>query len=161
MSTVTPANGLAAGELEALAVNRANLSGREAQAGSTPEAVAGTTASAASEAVSASAEAQASTRERPNTGSAEGEDAGAAEARADADDAAEERARELAQQLVDDALKPFAKLQITRDENSDRFIYTTIDSRNGEIIQQFPREELLNALASPQDAEGLVVDRRV
>ncbi len=142
MSTVTPPNGLGAGELDTRAVTRATPPERPAQGALARDAD--------PVAVTASREAPA------------GEDANAAAAPAtDAEDAAAERARELAQQLVDDALKPFAKLQITRDEASDRFIYTTIDSRSGEIIQQFPREELLNALASPQDAEGVVVDRRV
>ncbi len=75
--------------------------------------------------------------------------------------AADERARDLARQLVEDALKPYAKLQISKDEDSGQFIYTTIDSRNGEVIRQWPREELLGRLDRPQDADGLVVDRRV
>ncbi len=50
------------------------------------------------------------------------------------------------------------RLVIERNEVSGGYIYKSIDRETGEVIQQFPREAVLRAIAITQAAEGLIID---
>lgn len=72
-----------------------------------------------------------------------------------------ERAQELAQKLVDDVLKPHVKLEVSRSESSGNFTYRTIDDRTGEVLREWPQEQLVEELGDEDALSALFVDRSV
>ncbi len=52
------------------------------------------------------------------------------------------------------------RLSIDQDEATGRFVYKVIDIDTGEVVRQFPPEEILRIVASIRDAEGLVIDSK-
>lgn len=56
---------------------------------------------------------------------------------------------------------PNTKLRIEQNDETGRFVYQSIDNESGEIVRQFPSEELLEFLAFYQDLKGKVVDDAV
>lgn len=50
------------------------------------------------------------------------------------------------------------ELEILLDEETDRFIYQAIDTETGEVIRQFPPEEILRVVRAVREIEGLVLD---
>ena len=50
------------------------------------------------------------------------------------------------------------ELEIVLDEETDRFIYQSVDPASGEVLRQFPPEEILQAVRTIRDLEGLIVD---
>lgn len=53
------------------------------------------------------------------------------------------------------------KLSIDVDDSSGLFVYKGIDKTTGEVVSQFPAEEILALIAYYREAEGLVVDEKV
>lgn len=53
------------------------------------------------------------------------------------------------------------KLSIDVDDDTGLFVYKGIDRRSGEIVSQFPAEEILALIAHYREAEGIVVDEKV
>ena len=53
------------------------------------------------------------------------------------------------------------KLSIDIDDDSGLFVYKSIDKQSGEVISQFPAEEVLALIAYYREAEGIVVDEKV
>ena len=53
------------------------------------------------------------------------------------------------------------KLIINRDEDTGRFVYQGVDRKTGEVLKQFPPEDIMKYLVSVREAEGLVVDGKV
>lgn len=54
------------------------------------------------------------------------------------------------------------RLSIDQDKESGDFIYRLVDKETGEVINQWPREEVLRrARVAREQYEGLVVDRQV
>ncbi len=53
-----------------------------------------------------------------------------------------------------------AHLVIEIDEVSGGFIYKSVNRETGEVIKQYPREEVLRAIANARAAEGLVIDTK-
>jgi flagellar protein FlaG len=51
-------------------------------------------------------------------------------------------------------------LVIEKDNVTGGFVYKSIDRKTGDIIKQYPREEVLKAIAIASDAEGLIVDTK-
>ncbi len=51
-------------------------------------------------------------------------------------------------------------LVIEKDESTGSFVYKSVDRETGEIIKQYPREEVLRAIAIASDAEGLIIDTK-
>ena len=49
-------------------------------------------------------------------------------------------------------------LRIEQDEASGRFVYQSIDNASGEVLRQFPPEQILEFLAFYREPEGIVVD---
>lgn len=50
------------------------------------------------------------------------------------------------------------KLSIAVDDESGLFVYKGIDKNSGEVVSQFPAEQVLALIAYYRKAEGLVVD---
>ncbi len=53
------------------------------------------------------------------------------------------------------------KLSIDVDDDTGLFVYKGIDKQSGEVVSQFPAEEILALIASYREAEGIVVDEKV
>lgn len=53
------------------------------------------------------------------------------------------------------------KLSIDVDDESGLFVYKGIDKQSGEVVSQFPAEEILALIASYREKEGIVVDEKV
>ncbi len=53
------------------------------------------------------------------------------------------------------------KLSIDVDDGSGLFVYKGIDKQSGEVVSQFPAEEILAIIASYREKEGIVVDEKV
>lgn len=51
------------------------------------------------------------------------------------------------------------ELRISIDEESDRFVYKTVDIESGEVLHQFPPEDLLRIVASIREVAGLILDQ--
>jgi hypothetical protein len=52
-------------------------------------------------------------------------------------------------------------LEISQDGDTGRFIYKTVDDKTGEVVRQFPPEEVLNFITRFREAAGLLVDGKV
>ncbi|MEZ5757050.1 MAG: flagellar protein FlaG [Emcibacteraceae bacterium] len=50
------------------------------------------------------------------------------------------------------------KLSIDVDGESGLFVYKSVDKKSGEVVSQFPAEEVLALIAYYRETEGLVVD---
>ena len=69
------------------------------------------------------------------------------------------KAAELIEQFMpDEDTAPNTKLRIDRDESSGNFIYQSVDEESGEVIAQFPSEQILKMLSFYREAEGIAVD---
>lgn len=51
-----------------------------------------------------------------------------------------------------------SKLRIDLDRDAGRFVYQAVDINSGEVVQQFPAEEMLRILSFYRKEAGLVVD---
>jgi flagellar protein FlaG len=69
--------------------------------------------------------------------------------------------QETMDRLVRGALPSDAKLQIEQDKDTGTFVYRSINPDTGEVIQQWPPEELLRLRASLRELEGMLVDKTV
>lgn len=52
-------------------------------------------------------------------------------------------------------------LQISQDEETGRFVYRSVDVETGEVVRQFPPEEVLNFITRFREAAGLLIDGEV
>ena len=50
------------------------------------------------------------------------------------------------------------RLSIAQDEATGRFVYRVIDVTTGEVIRQYPPDEILKIVAQIQQASGLILD---
>jgi len=85
----------------------------------------------------------------------------------------EKAARELDKKQVDleavaremDKFIPDAqsntKLRIDKDESTGRFVYKGVNSDTGEVVKQFPAEDVLAVIRSYREVAGLVIDGEV
>ncbi len=71
-----------------------------------------------------------------------------------------QRQSALLDKLSENGLKPYAKLAIERDERSGQSVFKHIDSRSGEVIAQWPREEMLRAADEAGVSTGVFLDDR-
>lgn len=70
------------------------------------------------------------------------------------------KAEELLNRLLSSELGQ-SRLRINRHDAAGRYVYESIDKRSGEVVKQFPTEEILEVLAYYREAQGLVVDDEV
>lgn len=76
----------------------------------------------------------------------------------ESDDPLEKAAKLVEKYLPDEDSAPNTKLRIDIDESSGNFIYQSVDETSGEVIRQFPSEEILKFLSFYRELEGLAVD---
>jgi len=68
-------------------------------------------------------------------------------------------AREL-DKFIPDA-QSNTKLRIDKDESTGRFVYKGVNPDTGEVVRQFPAEDVLAVIRSYRNVAGLVVDGEV
>ena len=71
----------------------------------------------------------------------------------------ESLAREL-DKFIPDA-QSNTKLRIDKDESTGKFVYKGVDPDTGEVVRQFPAEDVLAAIRGFREVAGLVVDGEV
>jgi flagellar protein FlaG len=59
--------------------------------------------------------------------------------------------------IPDGQIMPNTRLRINQDD-SGLFVYQNIDNESGEVVRQYPSEEILEFLSYYREAEGIVVD---
>lgn len=53
---------------------------------------------------------------------------------------------------------PNTRLSIERDEATDRYVFRSVDENTGEVIRQYPTDEMLTQIARVRQIVGLTVD---
>ena len=53
------------------------------------------------------------------------------------------------------------KLSISYNEASGRFIYKGVDPETGEVVREFPAEEMLDRIAELRTMTGVSIDREL
>ena len=77
---------------------------------------------------------------------------------------AQQRAEKALNALLKDVIGDRSedrRLRVFKDDDSGRFVYQSVNSRTGEIVRQFPPEEILKLVAQLRDVAGIVLDDRV
>ncbi len=84
-----------------------------------------------------------------------------AEASATENDASdtERHSTALLERLTKNGPQNASRLSIDRDDITGDFVYRFLDARTGEVMRQFPEEEMLELLRFLGEQPGLVVDR--
>jgi flagellar protein FlaG len=70
-------------------------------------------------------------------------------------------AAQSAPQVPSPAEQPDVRLVIEESDHPGSYVYKTLDRRTGEVLQQFPREELLKLREDETYEAGAVVSSRV
>jgi flagellar protein FlaG len=65
------------------------------------------------------------------------------------------------ERLIRRSLPSNSKLQIEHDKETGTFIYRSVDSETGEILKQWPPEQLLKLRAHLAEVEGVLFDQKV
>lgn len=65
------------------------------------------------------------------------------------------------EKLIKKNLPTNSKLQIEQDKVTGTFIYRSVDPSTGEVIKQWPPEQLLKLRESLHEMEGMLVDKHV
>ena len=68
---------------------------------------------------------------------------------------------EAVEKLIRRSLPSNSKLQIEQDRETGTFIYRSVDPETGEVLRQWPPEQLLNLRHSLSEFEGLLFDEQV
>lgn len=69
----------------------------------------------------------------------------------------ESRLNELLEQVFNDGSLDRA-IRVSRDEESGRFVYKSVDIASGEVVRQFPPEEMLRLVRAVREVAGLILD---
>lgn len=56
---------------------------------------------------------------------------------------------------------PNTRLRIDKDDETGRFVYYSVDDESGEVIRQFPPENILKFLSYYRGLEGLLLDDKI
>ena len=65
------------------------------------------------------------------------------------------------EQLIRRNLPSNSKLQIEHDKETGTYIYRSVDAETGEVIRQWPPEQLLKLREHLSEFEGMFVDKRI
>ena len=69
---------------------------------------------------------------------------------------------EQLQRVADEAFQDSAfKLSISYNEASGRFVYKGVDRETGEVVREFPAEEMLDRIAKLRTMTGVSIDREL
>lgn len=55
---------------------------------------------------------------------------------------------------------PNTQLKIDHDKNADLYVYKAVDRDSGEVVRQYPADDILRFIAFYREREGLVVDSK-
>jgi len=72
-----------------------------------------------------------------------------------------ERAQALLERLSRSVDGNSSKLRIQQDENTGKIVYLSVDGQSGEVLRQWPREEVLRMMSFMRSLQGLVVNEQV
>jgi uncharacterized FlaG/YvyC family protein len=72
-----------------------------------------------------------------------------------------EEIRSAMDKLIRKGLPSNSKLQIDQDKETGTFIYRSVNPDTGEVIQQWPPEQLLKLREYLHEMEGMLVDKKV
>jgi uncharacterized FlaG/YvyC family protein len=70
------------------------------------------------------------------------------------------KVQEALEKLMRQGLPSNTKLEIEKDKKTGTFIYRSVDPETGEVVRQWPPEEILKLRAALRDMEGLLVDEK-
>ena len=65
------------------------------------------------------------------------------------------------EKLIRRSLPSNSKLQIEQDRETGTFIYRSVDPETGEVLRQWPPEQLLKLRESLTEIEGLLFDKQI
>jgi len=65
------------------------------------------------------------------------------------------------EKLIRKSLPANSKLQIEQDKETGTFIYRSVDPETGEVLQQWPPEQLLELRQHLTEVEGMLFDKEV
>ena len=71
-----------------------------------------------------------------------------------------ERANEILNDTLGAQEPANSRLRVELDEGSGRFIYKSVDAETGEVIRQYPPEQVLRRLAFYRELQGLTVNEK-
>ena len=80
---------------------------------------------------------------------------------ADKDELGREQLEKMAQQLQDFMGEMNRSLQFQVDEDSGRDVIKVVDKNSGELIKQYPSEEVLSLVAKLSETAGFLIDQTV
>jgi len=97
---------------------------------------------------------------RPDAGQEEPKSEGSAvEAEAKGNDSSPfERVEEVLNLALGDHTPPNSRLQISLHDDTGMFVYRAIHKDTGEVLHQYPADEILRELAYYRSLEGIAVD---
>jgi len=72
-----------------------------------------------------------------------------------------EQLEKMAQQLQDFMGEMNRSLQFKVDEDSGRDVIKVLDKESGEVIKQYPSEEVLNLVSKLSESAGILIDQTV
>jgi uncharacterized FlaG/YvyC family protein len=74
---------------------------------------------------------------------------------------AEAKIKDL-QRLADEAFESEdLRLSISFDKEAGRFVYRGVDRETGEVVRQYPPEEIIDQIAAIREYAGVIVDRKL
>jgi flagellar protein FlaG len=65
------------------------------------------------------------------------------------------------EKLIRRSLPTNSKLQIEHDEDTGTFIYRSVDPETGEVLRQWPSEQLLKLREHLSEMEGMLFDKEI
>ncbi len=80
---------------------------------------------------------------------------------AEKDELGREQLEKMAQQLQDFMGEMNRSLQFQVDEDSGRDVIKVVDKNSGELIKQYPSEEVLSLVAKLSETAGFLIDQTV
>ncbi|MCZ4252018.1 flagellar protein FlaG [Pseudoalteromonas shioyasakiensis] len=80
---------------------------------------------------------------------------------AEKDELGREQLEKMAQQLQDFMGEMNRSLQFQVDEDSGRDVIKVVDKNSGELIKQYPSEEVLSLVAKLSETAGFLIDKTV
>jgi uncharacterized FlaG/YvyC family protein len=69
--------------------------------------------------------------------------------------------QEAVAKLIKKGMPSNSKLQIEQDKDTGAFIYRSVDPDTGEVIKQWPPEQLLQLRETLREMEGMLIDKEV
>lgn len=78
-----------------------------------------------------------------------------------AQDPFEQAAEVLEEFIPEEELIQNTRLRIDKDDETGRFVYYSVDDESGEVVRQFPPENILKFLSYYRGLEGLLLDDKI